>query len=77
MKSQSGFGTVDTMREGLLPREESEGTKTLLVFGRCLLFREGKRSSQVEKGWRNVGEELVVNCHKSRKEFQEQGDSQS
>ena len=37
-----GFDTVDAMRKDSLPREKSKGTKTLLVWGKYLLFRKGK-----------------------------------
>lgn len=49
MKSQSrtySIDTVDTIKEGLLPKEESKGTKTFLVLRRGLLFTKGKGSSK-------------------------------
>lgn len=71
MKSPSwtcGFDIVDAMRE------ESKAAETLSVWGRCLLFREVKGPSKVEKEQQNTGEELIMNCHISRTEFQELGD---
>ena len=44
-----GFDTVDAMRKDSLPREKSKGTKTLLVWGKYLLFRKGKGPSKVEE----------------------------
>lgn len=37
-----GCDTTDAMRKDSLPREKSKGTKTLLVWGKYLLFRKGK-----------------------------------
>lgn len=42
-----------------------------MVLGKYFLFRKGKGPSKVEKDEQDVGEELVVNGHISRKEFQE------
>jgi len=44
-----GFDTVDAMRKDSLPREKSKGTKTLLVWGKYLLFRKGKGPSKVDE----------------------------
>lgn len=44
-----GFDTVDAMRKDSLPREKSKRTKTLLVWGKYLLFRKGKGPSKLDE----------------------------
>lgn len=48
--------------------------QTLLILRRCLLFGEVKGPGKVEKDQQNTGEELMMNCHISRKELQGLGD---
>lgn len=58
----------------LMLSERRAKHQRLLVWGRCLLYREVKVPSKVEKDQQNVGEEQMMKCHISRKEFQELGD---
>lgn len=44
-----GFDPVDAMRKDSLPREKSKRTKTLLVWGKYLLFRKGKGPSKLDE----------------------------
>lgn len=53
----------------LMLSERRAKHQRLLVWGRCLLFREVKVPSKVEKDQQNVGEEQMTKCHISRKEF--------